>query len=133
MNEGDLLIGTTTNHVAMRYVVALSVALAMALMGGAFAAFRWLVKRLIDGMDERIKKIEDAQIERDRVHEKELQLLEQQRTAELRRLEFEIQAIRAEMPLHYLRREDHIREMTQVGVKLDRIYEILLLPKGRTP
>lgn len=128
--EGDVLVASATSHVAMRYVIALSIALAMAILGGALAAFRWLVKRLIDGMDERLTKIEESHVERDRQQAHELERLERERAMELRRLELDIQTLRAELPLHYLRREDHVRDMTQISAKLDRIYELMLMPRG---
>lgn len=42
-----------------------------------------------------------------------------------RKLDGELGALRAELPLHYHRREDAIREYTAINAKLDRLYEVL--------
>lgn len=42
-----------------------------------------------------------------------------------RKLDDELKALRAELPLHYHRREDAIREYTAINAKLDRLYEVM--------
>ena len=45
---------------------------------------------------------------------------------ELSRVDAELATLRAELPLHYQRRDDAIREYTVINLKLDRLYELLL-------
>lgn len=65
---------------------------------------KWLIARMIANLDMRMAE----------------QAKQWQRTdADLKRL-------MTELPLHYQRRDDAIREYTAMNTKLDRIYEILM-------
>ncbi|MDM7462652.1 MAG: hypothetical protein P3W95_003215 [Tepidimonas taiwanensis] len=52
---------------------------------------------------------------------------------DIRRVDDELARLRAELPLHYIRREDHIRDMAAITTRLDRIHEMLflLIKEGR--
>jgi len=45
---------------------------------------------------------------------------------EVDRVDGDLKRLLAELPLHYQRREDAIREYTVINVKLDRLYELIL-------
>lgn len=98
--EGDLLGGIMQWQLAL-WLIGGALG-ALFLMGRAFAA------RIARDLDERLAKI-------DRVAD------------EMQRLDDELSRVRAEMPVHYIRRDDHIRDITNVSIKLDRIYELLLI------
>ncbi|MCP5972533.1 hypothetical protein NL361_27235, partial [Klebsiella pneumoniae] len=53
--------------------------------------------------------------------------------SDIRRVDDELARLRAELPLHYIRREDHIRDMAAITTRLDRIHEMLflLIKEGR--
>jgi len=98
--EGDILGGL------MRWQVALWVI--GALLGGFALTVRALLIRFVREMDARMGGIE-------RLGE------------EMKRMDAELARLRSELPQHYIRRDDHIRDITNVSVKLDRIYELLLI------
>jgi hypothetical protein len=111
--EGD--IGTMhAAGMSSRWLVILALAVVSAIVGGVFASLRWLAAELKRQIDIRLDRIE---------------AVEQVRADELRRLERDIHSLRSELPMHYVRREDHIRDITSFSVKLDRIYTVLLRQK----
>jgi hypothetical protein len=111
--EGDI---GTVHGAAMsgRWILIIGLAFVSAIVGGVFAAIRWLAAELKRQIDTRLDRVEAA---------------ERLRADELRRLERDIHALRSELPMHYVRREDHIRDITAFSVKLDRIYTVLLRQK----
>ena len=76
-------------------------------LGGVFALLRWFAARLLSDIEARLERIDAVAREVDRVD------------GDLKRL-------MAELPIHYQRREDAIREYTAVNAKLDRIWEALI-------
>lgn len=68
--------------------------------GGLVAMMRWLAARLLADIDQRLARIDEV--------------------------EARVDKLLADLPVHYMRREDHIRELTAIHAKLDRLYEILL-------
>ncbi|MEW5790019.1 MAG: hypothetical protein ACOY4L_09050 [Pseudomonadota bacterium] len=70
-----------------------------ALLGGVFALLKWFAGRLLSDIEARLTRIDD--------------------------LESRFERLMAELPLHYQRREDAIREFTTINTKLDRLYELL--------
>lgn len=78
-----------------------------AVLGGVFALLRWFAARLLSDIEKRLERIDAVAREVDRVD------------GDLKRL-------MAELPVHYQRREDAIREYTAVNAKLDRIWEALI-------
>lgn len=113
MIEGD--IGAVHGvGMSARWMLIIGLAFVSAIVGGVFAAIRWLAGELKRQIDARLDRIEDA---------------EKVRADEMRRLERDIHSLRSELPMHYVRREDHIRDITAFSVKLDRIYTVLLRQK----
>ncbi|MEW6560641.1 MAG: hypothetical protein AB1412_10660 [Pseudomonadota bacterium] len=76
-------------------------------LGGVFALLRWFAARLLSDIEAQLERIDAVAREVDRVD------------GDLKRL-------MAELPIHYQRREDAIREYTAVNAKLDRIWEALI-------
>ncbi|TXF11913.1 hypothetical protein [Pelomicrobium methylotrophicum] len=70
-----------------------------AILGAFFGAFKWFARRLLDDIEAKFSRIDD--------------------------LENRFERLMAELPLHYQRREDAIREFTALNTKLDRLYELL--------
>lgn len=85
----------------------LLLAVAGAVLGGVFALLKWFAGRLLEDID---KKFADHLSRIDEV-------------------EGRVDKLIADLPVHYMRREDHIRELTAIHAKLDRLYEILLRDK----
>lgn len=101
--EGDLLGGL------LRWQALLW---ALGLLGGALALLvRALYTRAMRDLDARFARLDAL-------------------AGDIRRVDDELARLRAELPMHYIRRDDHIRDITAVSVKLDRIYE-LLIHRGR--
>ncbi|TCS70690.1 hypothetical protein EDC61_11417 [Sulfuritortus calidifontis] len=69
------------------------------LMASIFALLKWFAGRLLSDIEIRLTRIDD--------------------------LESRFERLMAELPLHYQRREDAIREFTAINTKLDRLYELL--------
>lgn len=81
---------------------------ALAVMGGLLAwLIRTMVGRVMTDLDARFDRME-------------------QRLTEVDKLESEFARLRTELPLHYQRRDDSIREYTAMNAKLDRIYELIM-------
>ena len=99
MPEGDVLIG------AVNWPALLTVG--GAILGGVFALLKWFAGRLLSDIEERLERIDAVAREVDRVD------------GDLKRL-------LAELPLHYQRRDDAIREYTAINAKLDRLYEVIM-------
>jgi hypothetical protein len=83
-----------------------------ALAGALFLVLRAALGRFAQQMDERLGRIERV-------------------TDEIARIEGDLARLRAELPEHYIRRDDHIRDITTLSVKLDRIYELVLVREAR--
>lgn len=94
----EQLLGLLMQHSP---VVSLALIGAFALVARAYA------RQTIERIDSRLGRIEDVAREVGRVD------------ADLRRL---IQ----EMPLHYQRRDEAIREYTSMNAKMDRIWDVLV-------
>ena len=73
-------------------------------LGGVFGLLKWFAGRMIDEIETRLKRIDD--------------------------LESRFERLMAELPLHYQRREDAIREYTTINTKIDRLTEVLIDIRG---
>ena len=73
-------------------------------LGGVFGLLKWFAGRMIDEIEARLKRIDD--------------------------LESRFERLMAELPLHYQRREDAIREYTTINAKIDRLTEVLIDIRG---
>ncbi|MEW5885540.1 MAG: hypothetical protein AB1735_02405 [Pseudomonadota bacterium] len=69
-------------------------------LGGVFALLKWFAARMVAEIDTRLQRIED--------------------------LENRFERLMSDLPVHYQRRDDAIREYTVINVKLDRLYELML-------
>lgn len=67
---------------------------------------RWLLQRSIRDIDQGLATITEAQAAS---------------TQEIHRLDRDLMQMKADMPLHYVRREDYIRGQTVIEAKLDAI------------
>jgi len=76
-------------------------------LGGVFGMLRWFAARLLADIEQRLSRIDAL-------------------ASEVERIEDRLQAVIADMPLQYQRREDAIRQAAELDRKLDRIYEALL-------
>ena len=74
------------------------------MLGGVFGLLKWFAGRMIDEIETRLKRIDD--------------------------LESRFERLMAELPLHYQRREDAIREYTTINAKIDRLTEVLIDIRG---
>lgn len=92
-------------------VIGLSVPTVMTtagvVLGSVFGLMKWFAVRMLSDIEERLKHIDDV-------------------TKEVDRVDADLKRILAELPIHYQRREDAIREYTVINVKLDRLYELML-------
>jgi len=75
-------------------------AVSVAVLGGVFGLLKWFAGRMIDEIEQRLQRIDE--------------------------LESRFERLMAELPLHYQRREDSIREYTALNAKIDRIYELMV-------
>ena len=73
-------------------------------LGGVFGLLKWFAGRMIDEIETRLKRVDD--------------------------LESRFERLMAELPLHYQRREDAIREYTTINAKIDRLTEVLIDIRG---
>lgn len=73
-------------------------------LGGVFGLLKWFAGRMINEIETRLKRIDD--------------------------LESRFERLMAELPLHYQRREDAIREYTTINAKIDRLTEVLIDIRG---
>ncbi|TCT25917.1 hypothetical protein [Thermomonas haemolytica] len=71
-----------------------------ALLGGIFALLKWFAGRLLADIEARLIRIDD--------------------------LESRFERLMAELPLHYQRREDFVREMQQADSRYQRIVESVI-------
>jgi len=75
-------------------------AVSVAVLGGVFGLLKWFAGRMIDEIEQRLQRIDE--------------------------LESRFERLMAELPLHYQRREDSIREYTALNAKIDRLYELMV-------
>jgi len=90
-------------------------ALGASVLGGMFGLLKWFAARHLADIKGHLDNIN----ERLDAHARDMA-----------RLDADFKRLLAELPLHYQRREDAIREYTVINVKLDRLYELIL--KGQS-
>ena len=88
-----------------------AVALVGVVVGLMAGLVRWMGQRIMADIDARMGRIDVVMNEVSRVD------------ADLKRLV-------AELPMHYQRREDAIREYTTINAKIDRLTEVLIDIRG---
>ena len=102
--EGEVLVSSVP--------LSMLLGLGAAVLGGVFGLLKWFAGRLLADIEERLERIEIVARDVDRVD------------ADLKRL-------LAELPLHYHRREDAIREYASINAKLDKLYDLMLKDQDR--
>lgn len=93
---------------------------------GVFAALgKAFLVQMGRGMDLRFNAIEEARVAQNHVLTGRLEAIEQVKRDEvhqLQLLERELLTLKADLPLHYVRREDYIRGQAVIESKLDALY-----------
>ncbi len=97
--EGDVLMP------GMDWTLVL--AIGGAVLGGVFGLLRWFALRLLSDIDAKMARIDAI-------------------SREVERVDSDLKRLMADLPLHYQRRDDAIREYTAMNAKLDRIYELIM-------
>lgn len=80
----------------MQYILTIS----GLVLGGVFGLLKWFMHRMVTEIDARLKRIDE--------------------------IEGRFERLLSDLPMHYQRREDSIREYTALNAKVDRIYELML-------
>jgi len=94
----------------------------LATIGLAFA--RMLLSQVEQRLDERFQSLQKARDDARHVCLTRFQDIDRERREEIaqwQRVERDLLALRAELPLHYVRREDYVRGQTVVEAKLDAL------------
>lgn len=86
--------------------VSVLLAVGTAMLGAVLGMFKWFAGRMMAELEEKLRRIDD--------------------------LETRVEQYIADMPIHYQRREDAIREYAALQAKLDRIYELIMEIKRNT-
>lgn len=72
---------------------------------------RWMGQRIMTDIDARLGRMDDVM-------------------GEVARVDGDLKHLIAELPMHYQRREDAIREYTTINAKIDRLTEVLIDIRG---
>jgi len=91
-------------------------------VGALWAVGKVLIKQVMARLDERFQAMEAARIEASRHWDNKFAALEQAASAneqEWRRVERDVLTLKADLPLHYVRREDYVRNQTVIEAKID--------------
>lgn len=88
-----------------------------AVVGGAWALVRIVVEQFSKSLDLRFLEQEKARVEGRKVFDERFTQIDNAQ----RRFERELLEMQADLPLHYVRREDHIRFETVINAKMDSL------------
>jgi len=91
-------------------------------VGALWAVGKVLIKQVMARLDERFQAMEAARIEASRHWDNKFAALEQAASdneQEWRRVERDVLTLKADLPLHYVRREDYVRNQTVIEAKID--------------
>ena len=113
-----------TLQVDLWNLVALLFGLLTTLAGLGLTFARMLLTQVEQRLDERFQALQKAREDSKSVCLSRFQVLDSERREELaqwQRVERDLLALRAELPLHYVRREDYVRGQTIVEAKLDAL------------
>lgn len=102
MAEGDVLMPQLVGQIAPWLL-----AIASAVLGGWWALLKWFAARLLTDIEKKLARVDSV-------------------AQEVERVDGEVKRLLAELPLHYQRRDDAIREYTAINAKLDRLYEVIM-------
>lgn len=97
--EGDVIGGYLRWYIGI-WLIGL-------LLAGLFFIGRGLAQRLLREMDTRFNRIDVL-------------------AAEVARVDSDLKRLIADLPMHYQRRDDAIREYTTINSKIDRVIEVLI-------
>lgn len=100
---------------------------AICAVAGAFWAAVWKLgqmwlKQMTTRLDERFAAMEHARAESGKHWDTKFRNLEQSAEGienEWRRIERDVLTLKADLPLHYVRREDYVRNQTVIEAKID--------------
>jgi len=82
------------------------------MVGGLMAGLvRWMGSRIMEDIDARMGRIDGVM-------------------NEVARVDADLKRLIAELPVHYQRRDDAIREYTTINAKIDRLTEVLIDIRG---
>ncbi|QLG90921.1 hypothetical protein HZF02_02670 [Pseudomonas yamanorum] len=95
-------------------MVEMSAVQMLTIGGGILGAFVGIVKMLLWQVERRLDQRFAVMDERFDVVAKD--------SDRLRNVELGLERLRGEMPLHYVRREDYVRNQTVIEAKLDGLY-----------
>lgn len=98
-------------------VIGLAVTLGIAIVGGFWTVAKIAGRQLDEKLEARFDAVE-----------KTLDTIGAERRehgSKLHQIELDLAKLRAEMPLHYVRREDYVRNQTVIEAKLDALYNKL--------
>lgn len=82
-----------------------------AVVGMMVGLVRWMGQRIMADIDARMGRIDGVM-------------------REVARVDGDLKRLVAELPMHYQRREDAIREYTTINAKIDRLTEVLIDIRG---
>lgn len=82
-----------------------------AVIGLMVGLVRWMGQRIMADIDARMGRIDGVM-------------------REVARVDGDLKRLVAELPMHYQRREDAIREYTTINAKIDRLTEVLIDIRG---
>jgi len=98
-------------------LAGLAITIVIAVVSGAWALVKIVVTQFSRNLDVRFALQEKARQEGRQALDVQWKQLDESQ----RRFERELLTLKAELPLNYVRREDHIRSETVVNAKLDAI------------
>lgn len=119
-----------TLNVDLWQVFTFIVGLGITLLGGALAGGRMLLAQTRSHLAERFEALDLARTTSAQAFREQLQRHmddEEKALSRLPMLEREFLEFKAELPLHYVRREDYVRGQSIIEAKLDALYSELKL------
>jgi hypothetical protein len=117
----------------MWQAIGVTAAILTAFVTALWAVGKILIKQFIARLDARFQAMEDARAAAAQHWDNEFTALKQANSAneqEWRRVERDVLTLKADLPLHYVRREDYVRNQTVIEAKIDglaiRLENVLL-------
>ena len=92
-------------------LIVMGLGLVGAVVGVMAGLVRWMGQRIMADIDARLGRMDDVM-------------------GEVSRVDGDLTRLVAELPMHYQRREDAIREYTTINAKIDRLTEVLIDIRG---
>lgn len=117
-------------------IVQETAAIITAAIGVLWTVGKLFLKQMTERLDERFAAMEAARAEAGKHWDLKFRGLEQSAEGieqEWRRIERDVLTLKADLPLHYVRREDYVRNQTVIEAKIDGLaikLENILLKGG---